>query len=103
MPGKLSSKRRPWEPEVNTAKQSGRFNDNHDFYNSTAWKRDRKAHLAANPLCVKCKKEGRTVLANVSDHKTPINQGGDPWRWENRQALCSSCHNSKSGKERHGK
>ena len=102
MPGKLNSSRRPWEPAKSEGKQTGRTEQVFN-YNSTEWRRDRKAHLAANPLCIDCQKKGKTVLATVSDHIVAIRQGGDPWSWENRQPLCDSCHNSKSGKERHGR
>jgi 5-methylcytosine-specific restriction protein A len=83
------------------AKQSGRKIDNSVFYNSRAWRKNSKAFLAENPLCVECKAGGRVELATVSDHVTPINQGGDPWGWNNLQPLCTRHHAIKSGKEAH--
>lgn len=96
----LERKRKPWIPEPQKNKS---WNTTDFDYNSTRWKRDRALHLKYNPLCVDCKKEGRTVPATVSDHKTPISQGGDAWDWDNRQALCESCHNKKSVNERNKK
>lgn len=71
------------------------------MYNSTRWRKDRAKHIQANPLCVLCYAKGICTPATVSDHITPINQGGAVWDWNNRQALCKPCHNSKSGKDAH--
>lgn len=85
--------RRPWVKEVI---QRG----NNPIYQTKQWKADRKAHLDANPLCVKCQEEGIAREATVSDHIVPVEQGGDMWDWKNRQALCASHHNRKSSKEK---
>jgi 5-methylcytosine-specific restriction protein A len=74
---------------------------NGHIYHSTAWRKDRAAHLLSNPLCVECNSKGLVNKATVSDHILPIEQGGDVWDWNNRQALCQSCHNSKSASESH--
>ena len=95
-----AKKKRPWSPEPKP-KQSGRKEDHSEFYNSRAWRKDAKAHLAENPLCVQCTEEGKVVPATVSDHVVPIKQGGHAWLWSNRQALCVHHHAIKSGKERH--
>ena len=65
-------------------------------YNSTKWRKYRRAFLALSPLCVEC---GR--IAEVVDHIKPVRLGGDFWQPLNHQALCHRCHNSKSGKESH--
>ena len=63
-------------------------------YQTKQWKDDRKLHLAAFPLCVKCLElENKPTLATVSDHIRPINQGGSMWDWSNRQSLCTR-HNA---------
>jgi 5-methylcytosine-specific restriction endonuclease McrA len=36
----------------------------------------------------------------MTDHIVPINLGGDPWAWDNLQALCNSHHNRKSAKDK---
>ena len=103
MPTLKKGHRRKWQPKPKP-KQSGRKNPNYDFYNSGAWRRDRAAHLQANPYCVRCyEQKGVLIQATVSDHIRSINDGGDPWGWSNRQALCASCHNRKSGHEAHTK
>lgn len=89
--------KRPW---VKHREQSHGSRSHDKFYQTSRWRNDRKAHLTANPLCVHCQAEGRVEPATVSDHIVPIEQGGDPWDWANRQGLCASHHNKKSAKER---
>lgn len=62
-----------------------------------------KRHKMLNPLCAECEQEGIVSPTTVTDHITPINQGGDPWALSNLQALCGACHASKSGREAHHK
>lgn len=70
---------------------------NESFYNSTAWRTLAKAHKAANPLCVnhaRCK-----GVAHTTDHIKPINEGGDPFAWDNLQSLCDKCNPRKTGRQ----
>src|SRR5688572_9889733 len=58
------------------------------------WARLRRQHLAANPLCVLCLEERRTVPATVADHRVPI--AVDPSRRldpSNVRSLCVTHHN----------
>jgi len=89
--------RRPWVTP-RTA-HTGRKRTNQKFYNSTAWRKARKAFLIQNPLCVKCQETGLVIPADVVDHKVPINEGGDKLDPNNFQALCHKHHNQKSGRE----
>lgn len=96
------SPKRPYLPEKQM--QEGRNYDASAFdYNSQRWRKDRRLHLQSYPLCAECERAGLVVAATVSDHVKPIRQGGDPWCWSNRQALCYSCHASKSGREAHNR
>jgi 5-methylcytosine-specific restriction enzyme A len=92
MPTSAKRIKSPWlvnpEEKVN-------WSDN-DFYHTQAWRKDAAMHINLNPLCVICQAKGRTVPSKVSDHIKEISQGGDVWDWENRQALCSRCHNHKT-------
>ncbi len=61
------------------------------------WQRERAVFLREHPLCVRCLKEGRATPATVVDHITP--HRGDPilfWDRGNWQALCKSCHDTKT-------
>nr|WP_133580653.1 HNH endonuclease signature motif containing protein [Aureibacillus halotolerans] len=75
-----------YEQHRGTAHQRG--------YN-TRWRKARQAYLAAHPVCVECKR-----MANVVDHITP-HKGDDDLFWDqgNWQAMCTSCHNSKTARE----
>lgn len=63
------------------------------------WRLARARYLKSNPLCVKCLAEGRFTPATVVDHIVP--HRGDKelfWDVKNWQALCSRCHNEKTGR-----
>lgn len=74
-----------------------------DFYSKGTWKRLRKVFILANPLCVNCMENGIIQKATVVDHIKTIRSGGSPTDLSNLQSLCDTCHNQKSGRERHGK
>ena len=62
------------------------------------WRAARKLYLQKNPLCVKCRENGRLEPATVIDHIIP--HRGDPklfWDQDNWQALCKACHDKKTG------
>lgn len=62
------------------------------------WRKARARFLRANPLCEKCKQQGRLTPATVVDHVIP--HRGDYhlfWDQGNWQALCKGCHDSKTG------
>lgn len=69
------------------------------------WQQERKAFLAANPLCVFHKKRNQVVAATVVDHVIPHRGDLDLfWDKTNWQALCKPCHDSyKQAIERSGK
>jgi 5-methylcytosine-specific restriction protein A len=69
------------------------------FYQSTEWKMVKKRHLAIEPLCRECKKNGKLTKAAMVDHILPIKQGGAALDDNNLQSLCWSCHSRKSVKE----
>lgn len=61
------------------------------------WQKLRKSFLQRNPLCIHCKRRGKMELATEVDHKTP-HQGNQGLFWDedNWQALCKSCHSTKT-------
>ena len=100
MPVAPIKKKRTWDlPE---RKQHQRSVDNSKFYNSRTWRKFRRVRLDEEPLCRKCLANDMEVEAKVLDHIVRIIDGGAPLTKENTQPLCTSCHNSKSGKEAHG-
>ena len=73
------------------------------WYVEPAYKKKRKNFLRENPFCVHCDDAGRTTLAQVVDHITPVFRGKtledkrklfDDDR--NIQGLCIPCHKLKS-------
>jgi 5-methylcytosine-specific restriction enzyme A len=72
-------------------------------YTTQRWQRLRKLKLQHNPLCECCIKIDRIEPANVVDHITPINSGGDPYPGlDDLASLCERCHNLKTRGEQVG-
>ena len=64
------------------------------------WRKARNRFLKHNPLCVRCKEEGKVTAAKVVDHIKP--HRGDKtlfWDRSNWQSLCERCHNRKTRTE----
>jgi 5-methylcytosine-specific restriction protein A len=99
----------PYIPKTNSLKKKAPKKSVHDKvrwsadgenrYNTTRWRKNRRTFLKYNPACVDCKGRGVFTPATVVDHVIPVSQGADFWEQSNWQALCQSCHNSKTGKE----
>lgn len=97
VPNKPEKRRRPWKPE---RKSFSRARPNQDFYNSARWRKTSRLYRDAHPMCeMDCKDSGRVRPAAVVDHIVPINEGGNPFDWDNLQSGCHQCHNRKSQKE----
>ena len=66
-------------------------------YSTARWQRLRIVKLSAEPLCQACENRGELVAAEVVDHNTPINLGGDPFPGlDGLTSLCARCHNEKT-------
>jgi 5-methylcytosine-specific restriction protein A len=64
-------------------------------YDRRRWRVLSRKKLTADPICEYCGNE----LATDVDHVIPIEDGGDPWAWENLSSLCSPCHGQKTNRE----
>lgn len=61
----------------------------------SVWRRLRRMHLLANPLCVFCRAKGDTVAATVADHvHTIVDRPDLRLDPDNLQSLCKRCHDS---------
>lgn len=63
------------------------------------WQQYRLHYLRAHSLCVHCAQRGVLTPANEVDHITP--HRGDMrlfWNHDNHQALCHSCHSTKTAR-----
>lgn len=63
------------------------------------WRKVRDLHLASEPLCRMCAKEGRTTSGELVDHIQPLMLGGDRLGTHNLQTLCRRCHALKTASE----
>ena len=86
----------PRMPEPRKRKQMHERRYQEPRYNTTQWRKYRRAYLATHPLCVECGN-----VAEVVDHIEPVRFGGSFYDSDNHQAMCHRCHNSKSGRESH--
>jgi hypothetical protein len=60
-------------------------------YNTSNWRRLRRAKLSSRPLCEACQLRGRRTLAKAVDHIKPVNQGGHPFpHFDELMSLCTS-------------
>jgi 5-methylcytosine-specific restriction protein A len=95
----LNSKPLPWVKKKKPF-EGANSNNFKQFYNSTAWKKIRKAVLWQEPLCRMCDDKNETTAATEVDHIVPLTED-----WSKRldranlQALCSRCHQAKTAKE----
>ncbi len=95
--------KRPW---VQLRKPFERQRHTTDFdYNGRRWRRVRALKLTQDPLCIDCEAKGIITPATVADHepqaKVLIARGDDPYDMKWLYSRCASCHNAKSGRERH--
>ena len=108
----LYNKTMPWKPEkkkrqwVKDRKPFERPRDFSWFYNRRKWKRFSISFREKNPLCVECLKQGIDTACAVTDHVRGLgyllDNKIDAFAEDECQALCSRCHNKKSGSEAHG-
>ena len=73
---------------------------NDKFYNSSAWRKLQRYHMAKQPYCVECMKQGIVRRGEIVDHIKEINDGGEKLADSNLQTLCRTCHNRKTALER---
>jgi len=71
------------------------------FYSSIGWQKLREMKKNDNPLCEKCKEEGRTKQADVVDHIIPIRvDWSKRLKYGNLQSLCRKHHREKTEKDK---
>ena len=66
---------------------------NKQLYNTKRWQLLRRRRLFVDPLCP-C-----GAIATDVDHILAIEDGGQPYRYDNTQSLCASCHGAKTSRE----
>ena len=66
------------------------------LYASKAWRRVREVKLAMDPLCERCKANGRIEAATEVHHRIAVRDGGDPFDVAGLESLCKPCHSRES-------
>ena len=93
---------RPWIPKSKKRSEgTWQSSDTNAVYHTSRWRRLRALQLQSFPICIECKRKAIIKQATVVDHIVRIKDGGESFDMNNLQSLCTSCHNSKSGKEAH--
>lgn len=69
-----------------------RWREKGQVYRTGRWRALRLAKIKANPICEYC---NQAITAEV-DHVKPIEDGGDPWSWNNLRSACKPCHSHKT-------
>ena len=63
------------------------------FYSSATWIKTRDQKRRSDPVCERCKKEGKLVPTRIIHHKRPLRYGGEQLDEDNLMSLCSEkCH-----------
>lgn len=66
------------------------------------WTSRRREVLSREPFCRTCAELGYQTIAMTVDHIIPRARGGTS-EDDNLQPLCITCHNVKTGREKHGR
>ena len=72
------------------------------LYNTTRWRKLRKAQLISQPLCEMCKDIGNITEATVVDHVEPHRGNEDKFWTGPFQSLCKQCHDSHKQRQENG-
>jgi 5-methylcytosine-specific restriction protein A len=73
------------------------------WYTDRKWRKKRAAHLAKEPLCRMCKKQGKVTAAQVVDHIEPHKGDRQKFWFGEVQSLCHPCHSGTKARMEHGK
>jgi 5-methylcytosine-specific restriction protein A len=93
-------KKLPWESSNRTGfQEANRKTD--PRYHTRQWRKVRAYVLATEPLCRLCIQAGKVSEPTDVDHIVPVRLNDDGFFvLSNLQPLCTSCHRSKSAKEK---
>jgi 5-methylcytosine-specific restriction enzyme A len=89
--GRCDAHRKPIERERSRARRAA----TNGVYKRRKWELTRRAVLARDPICKVCD----SALSTEVDHIVPLAQGGEPYRLDGLQGICSPCHWAKTGRE----
>lgn len=101
----------PWAPQTRRPLKKGGIKRRENRPNSHArgygkrWQTYSRGFLALHPFCVACEAAGKVKASEATDHIVAVSGPSDPLFWpaSNHQALCWSCHSSKTARENSGR
>jgi hypothetical protein len=97
---KIETIARPWMKKHQTVYKTASTFD----YTNPKWRALRAKKLSVNPFCECEDCKGKKIPADMVDHKQRIEDGGDPYAWDNLQSMRNHpCHDRKRAKERNAK
>jgi len=74
------------------------------FYSSKRWVETSQKHRRFEPLCRRCKANGRIVAAQMVHHNPPVEvllrEGKSPYDHRYLESLCNDCHLGELRKKR---
>lgn len=70
-----------------------------NWYADRRWRAKRAAHLAKEPLCRYCAREGRLTPGDVADHIEPHKGDKHRFWYGELMTLCHPCHSSTKQRE----
>lgn len=100
MPRRIPTYRPPGSSPGGPARQREydrcrRDRDAKRFYDSAPWLKLRRLKLTADPLCERCRSQGRTVVASQVHHRHELRARPDlALDLDNLESLCLPCHNA---------
>jgi len=71
-----------------------------DEYHTARWTRESRRFRESHPFCERCKKRGKLVPSQVTDHIIPVEKYPDFWDKNNWQALCKTCNIVKGNEDK---
>lgn len=67
-----------------------------EFYHKSKWTEASALHRCREPLCRRCKNEGRVVCGELTHHNPPLEEllrtGKNPYDDRYLETLCHNCH-----------
>lgn len=88
------TKRPAW---IGPARKAWEHANRWDGYNTKQWRKASAQFKLLNSICCT---PGCGRATYVTDHRTPIAAGIDPWDMANWQPLCKQCNASKTAQDR---
>lgn len=86
-------------PLVGVSLGSPRYQPRGRFHGTAVWQKARARYLRANPLCVRCERQGVTEAATVVHHRVDVRDRPDlALSEDNFESLCKAHHDAETSR-----